>query len=83
MKREHFDAWKKDPVTIELFGLLRKAAEQDKAEWLRLSWDGGEANPLALCELRTRAHALTELADNDFETWTNWSDDGDPTETDD
>lgn len=76
MKRDEFETWLKEPVTQYIFKAVRKAAEQEKAEWLRQSWEGGEANPVSLCELRSRAMALTELCDNDFETWKAWSDDG-------
>lgn len=73
MKLEEFDAWRREPVTKFIFAAIAKAVEQEKAEWLRLSWDGGEADPLRLAELRTRADALNELIDNDFDTWINWS----------
>lgn len=73
MTREEFDGWLKDPVTIWAFKAVRAAAEAEKAEWLRLSWDSGEASPETLIELRTRAMALTELCDNDFETWQQWN----------
>ena len=72
MNRDAFDAWSKDPTTEWLFSLLRKAAEREKAEWVRQSWEGGEVTPEVLLELRTRANALTELCDNEFEDWKEW-----------
>ena len=77
MKHDDFTLWLKDPVTQWVFNGVLRAAEAEKAEWMRQSWEAGEADPMALCELRTRALALTELRDNDFETWTNWNADHD------
>lgn len=73
MRAEDFDAWLSDPMTKWVFGALRKAAEQEKAEWVRLSWGTGQNDPETLLELRTRASALTELCDNDFDTWQEWN----------
>lgn len=73
MTREDFDGWLKDPVTKWVFTAVAKASEAEKAEWVRLSWENGEPNPEALLELRTRANALTELCDNDFEIWQEWN----------
>lgn len=73
MKREDFDGWLRDPVTRWIMAGVRNAAEQDKAEWVRDSWESGNASPERLLELRTRASALTELVDNEFETWQVWN----------
>lgn len=72
MRGEDFEVWLKDPVTQWVFRAAKKAAAQEKAEWMRLSWETGQSDPAALLELRTRASALTELCDNDFETWQEW-----------
>lgn len=77
MKREHFDAWRTDPVTKYIFEAIKRAIEAEKAEWVRQSWDGGNADPMQLVELRTRADALGELIDNTYEKWLNWNGDDD------
>lgn len=73
MNREEFEGWRKDPVTLWVFAALRKAAEQEKAEWVRQSWDEGKADQSQLSELRTRADALAEVCDHPFETWQEWN----------
>jgi hypothetical protein len=49
--------------------ILRSAAEAQKAEWDKVSWEGGEASPLLLCELRTRADAYMALEETSYEQW--------------
>jgi len=73
VKREDFHAWLSDPVTKWVFTGVKNAAEQEKAEWVRQSWDNGKNVSSALLELRTRAFALTELSDNGFEDWQEWN----------
>lgn len=77
MNREEFEGWLKDPVTRWVMQGVNKAAEQERAEWMRQSWDAGNADPAQLLELRTRANALLELIDNDFETWQQWNGEAD------
>jgi hypothetical protein len=38
-----------------------KLAAENKAEWLRVSWDNGAANPNILRELRVRADAYEAI----------------------
>lgn len=73
MMRDEFDLWLKDPVTRWVFAAIAKAQEQERAEWMRQSWENGEADQHNLTVLKTRADALGELADNDFETWSHWN----------
>ena len=73
MQRDDFDAWQKDHVTQWVMRGIRKAMEAEKAEWMRQSWDGGKADQAQLIELRTRAEALGDLIENDFEMWTVWN----------
>lgn len=73
MKREDFHGWLTDPVTKWVFAAVKRAAEQEREEWIRQSWDEGKIDPMQLSELRTRANALTELCDNQFETWQLWN----------
>lgn len=77
MTRDEFDAWRVNPVTRWVFAAIENARQQEKAEWLRISWDGappdGKTSPAALIELRTRYDALGELIENGFENWSEWN----------
>lgn len=74
MRAESFEAWLTDPVTKWVFAGIKKAQAAELKEWIRLSWDEGNADQHNLTVLRTRAEALGELIDNDFETWSVWND---------
>lgn len=56
-------------MTQWVFRAVSRAAELQKDEWLRLSWGQGEADPLLLCELRTRADAYLGLRETGYERW--------------
>lgn len=73
MSRDEFDAWLKEPVTRWVFAAVANAREAEKAEWMRQSWGNGSADQHVLTVLKTRADALGELVDNDFETWSLWN----------
>ena len=73
MSRDEFALWLKDPVTKWVMTGVAQAQAQEKAEWDRVSWGNGVADPVVLAELRTRALALGELVDNDYETWSLWN----------
>lgn len=73
ISRDEFDLWRKDPVTRWVFAGVAAAQGQEKAEWERVSWGNGIADQQMLTVLKTRADALGELADNDFETWSLWN----------
>lgn len=73
MTRDDFDAWRKDEVTRWVFKGIAAAREQERAEWLRQSWESGNADQMQLIELKTRSDALGELVDNDFEIWALWN----------
>lgn len=78
MTRDDFDTWRKEPATQFIFAQCRKAAEREKAEWIRQTWDSGhigQLNPIVLAELRARAAAFEDLIDNTYETWMEWSED--------
>ena len=55
-----------NPPKLVVAAFLGIAAEQ-QAEWARRSWDGGECDPLLLCELRTRADAYRAIAETSYE----------------
>lgn len=63
---DEFDAWKDDPVTQFVLGALSLAADAQAQEWTKASWSTGQANPLLLHELRTRADAYRAMADSDY-----------------
>jgi len=73
MNRDEFELWLKDPVTLWIMRAIANAQLQEKAEWDRISWGNGEADQGKLTVLRTRADALGELCDNDYETWSLWN----------
>jgi len=77
--RDDFDTWLADPVTRWVFDGIRNAQAQEKAEWIRLSWDAappnGVVSPVALIELRTRHDALGDMIENTYENWSEWNGD--------
>lgn len=73
MRREDFDAWRREPVTQVIFAALAKARDREKAEWIRQSWDAGHCDPLVLAELRAKAEAFEDLLSNSYEIWMEWS----------
>lgn len=66
---EEFSRWRDDPVTRWIFAAIAKGAEQNRDQWMQMSWEAGEANPLALTELRTRADAYRALTDTPYDGW--------------
>ncbi len=60
---EEFDRWRDDRVTQWVFASLAMTADENKADWLRRSWEGGDANPMVLTELKTRADAYRAIID--------------------
>lgn len=64
---EDFAAWREDPTTLAILDLLASFADAQKAAWDDHSWDSGKADPLMLCELRTRADAYRAMGEMTFE----------------
>jgi len=58
-----FEEWVAHPITEALLRHCRVRAEEQKAHWHRVSWDGGEAEPLTLARLRERAIVYQEIAE--------------------
>jgi hypothetical protein len=56
--RDEFAAWRDDPTTQFVMNALTYNAEECREEWLRKSWDGGQADQRTLDGLRERADAL-------------------------
>lgn len=64
---EEFARWRDDDVTRWVFKALETIAAENKAAWDSASWDHGQANPLLLLELRTRADTFRALAETPYE----------------
>jgi hypothetical protein len=56
--RDEFEAWRDDSVTKFVMAALLHNANECRDEWLRLSWEGGEADQRKLDGLRERSDAL-------------------------
>ncbi len=57
-----WDDWLGSPITEAFFKFCRVRAEDQKARWLAVSWDGGQVDPLVLARLQERAITLEEVA---------------------
>lgn len=64
---EEFARWRDDSVTRWFFHAFSTIADENKALWLKASWDNGQCNPLLLKELRTRADAYMAVTDTTYE----------------
>lgn len=60
--QDAWDDWLGSPITEEFFKFCRVQAEEQKARWLAVSWDGGQVDPLVLARLQERAITLEEVA---------------------
>lgn len=56
-------------MTAWVRAILKDAAAAHKDEWDKVSWEGGEADPLLLRELRTRADAYMAIEETTYEGW--------------
>jgi hypothetical protein len=56
--RDEFTAWRDDPTTQFVMAALHRNADECRDEWLRVSWEGGEADQRKLDGLRERSDAL-------------------------
>lgn len=54
--------WRGHPITEAFLRFCRVRAEEQKARWLAISWDGGQADPLILARLQERATTLEDVA---------------------
>lgn len=59
---DHWGDWLGHPLTEALLRFLELEAEKQKANWLQVSWDGGQADPLMLAKLQERARTLQQVA---------------------
>jgi hypothetical protein len=56
--RDEFAAWRDDPVTRFVMRALERNADECREEWLRKSWEAGQADQRTLDALRERSDAL-------------------------
>jgi hypothetical protein len=66
---EEFAAWAEQPVTRFVAQAFALGAEIQRQAWLAASWANGEADPLKLMELRTRADAYRAFLET---TWADY-----------
>jgi hypothetical protein len=69
MTLEEFQAWREHPATQWVLRAAEKAADLQQIAWNDASWGRGEADPLMLTELRTRADAYRALGETSYEDW--------------
>ena len=65
--KEEWELWLEAPTTRWVLAALDSFAGQQKAQWDRTSWEQGQADPLLLCELRTRADAYRAIGEASYE----------------
>lgn len=69
ISEDEFLLWREHPVTQWVLAAVVAGAEAQRAEWHRLSWEAGQADPLTLIELRTRADAYMALDETTYAQW--------------
>lgn len=67
--QDDFLQWRDNPVTQWVMKALSVAAQEQKADWMRRSWDSNKPDPLILCELTTRADAYMAMAETEYPRW--------------
>lgn len=71
--REEFDAWRDHPVTRFVMAAVMRAAVEQQAEWMDVTWTQGRfASERLQVELMTRADAYRALVETDYEGWCEW-----------
>lgn len=66
---EDFAAWCEHPVTRFVAAAYATSAKKQAEAWMAASWTCGEANPLLLMELRSRADAYNTLLETPLEQY--------------
>lgn len=66
---EDWAAWVEHPVTRFVASAMKLAAEQQRQAWFAASWTGGNADPMALTELRARADAYMAFLETSLEQY--------------
>lgn len=65
--RDDFARWRDDHVTRWVMEAHHAAAEANKAEWIKSSWETGRASEGALRLLRANADAYEAISRTDYE----------------
>lgn len=65
--KDEFELWQANPVTEAVHKALAKLEQQNKQKWMDVSWDGGNADPAKLVELKAWARASQDLRELTFE----------------
>lgn len=65
--REMFEEWLANPVTEHILAKVKETAEANKAQWIQLSWEGGNADQATLAVLRARYDAGLDLSSITYE----------------
>lgn len=66
--RDSFEEWQANQITEAVLRVCVVWAEEAKAQWLRVSWDGEQPDPVILAKLRERAAVLEAIAALTVET---------------
>ena len=66
---EDFARWRDDRVTQWVFAAILMGVEEQRALWMRTSWDNGTASPALLSELRNRTDGYMALIETPYEGW--------------
>ena len=67
IEKEEFDQWLGHPVTEWMMRAHNEKADEAKETWLKASWEGGNADPLLLADLRARAEVFRDFAELNYE----------------
>jgi hypothetical protein len=65
--RELFEEWLANPVTEHVLAKVKETAEANKALWMQVSWEGEDADPKKLIELKSRYQAGMDLSSITYE----------------
>lgn len=61
IEADDWETWKANRVTEAVFKMFEEQARKAKAAWVETSWDSGQANPVTLASLRSRAEVFEQL----------------------
>lgn len=73
LSREDFEEWLDNPVTVKVFAILSKGAEEAKAAWIAKAWHKGDLSPETLAAHKERAAALEQLVTMDYDDYLGWA----------
>jgi uncharacterized phage-associated protein len=70
--KEDFESWRDNPVTEEVFRAFDWLGEKAKQQWLAMSWDKGNCDPVLLADLRARAQVVEDFRKIEFTSLEEW-----------